>query len=671
MGRFLLTAVQRLAAPVFLLLATGALATGLRLHDIESTLRGRPEAALAALNALSALDEKTPALATANVQERVHTLLLRATLHQRLADEEGLVATAAALDRLAPGEALAGAAAQLVRGIAWSRQKPLGRADRAMTEALAALPADTPLSLRLRFVAPLAGVRQSLGKIDQAVALYQEVVQLADQVGIPWRRAESRSALAYALYLARQVDRAQAVNAEATALARQAQDLYAQAIAANTDAILYSALKRDAEELHASQQAIELARRAGAQRLLALCTANLADFYLKRGDYNTALTLALQALPLAREVRDPSSESVSLINAGLAKIGLGRIDEGKALVQQALVIEERTAGLPGMAAAQSEFGWALEKAGRLPEAWAAWVEHRRLSDIVFQREHQLAVLELQEGLDADRRKRELAALETSQSLTQAQLLARELQQRLWLLGLVVGVLLLALVALLLQRMRRSNVQLQQTNALLKVAGEVDPLTGLANRRHFQALMKETAATHFQGSLLLVDLDHFKRVNDMHGHSAGDAVLVAMAQRLQQALRPEDLTVRWGGEEFLVCVRYLPQEQVEALAERLLGTLGGAPVLHAGVPILVTASIGFATFPLAPAREPVGWERAVDLVDTALYLAKAHGRNRAYGVRSLRPVQGDGERGSRLEQAWRDGDAELAHLAGPARQEAPP
>ena len=662
MNRIRLFGAQPLLALLLWVLPGLAGAASTRVDDIERRLRGQPE------NALQAL---APVVAAARGEERVQALILRGWLQLRVADEIAIEETALELDRLAGSEnlPLAGAAAGLVRAGAWSRHKPLGRADRALSEAQHALPAATPAQVRLRFVAAQAAVRQSLGKVDEAVALYQQAVQLADKGGLLWRRAELRSSLAYTLVLARQHERAQQVNAEATQLADEAEDLHAQAIASNTAAIVFTALGQDDLVLQASRRANELAHIAGSKQLEVLTTANLADFYLRRGDNAIALDLARQALPLAREVHDLSSEAVALTNAGLALIGLGRHDEGARMVREALLLEERAGGLPGMANIQNEFGQALEKAGLLADAWAAFVEHRRLSSDLFQRQHQQAVLELQEGLDAERRQRELAALETDNGLKEAQLLSRELQQRLWGLGLLAGVLLLVVVAVLLRRMGHSNARLHSSNAQLKVASERDPLTGLANRRHFQAVMQQTAAEHFEGSLLLIDLDHFKRINDAHGHAMGDAVLVEVAQRLRAVLREEDLTVRWGGEEFLVVVRDMPADQVEALAERLLGALGSRPINHTTKgrePLRVTASVGFATFPLLPAREPLPWEKAIDVVDTALYLAKAHGRNRAYGVRALRPgaVAVAGDAASGLEHAWREGHAELAQLPGP-------
>jgi len=350
-------------------------------------------------------------------------------------------------------------------------------------------------------------------------------------------------------------------------------------------------------------------------------------------------------------------------------IALGRHDEGRALVREALVKEESAGALSQMLAIQEELGHALEKAGLLNDAWQALSEHRRLADEVFQRKHQQAVLELQEGFDAERRQRELAELQTENKLKEAQLVQRDLQQRLWAAGVTAGVLLLVVVALLLKRMRHSNAQLQSSNALLKVASERDPLTGLANRRHLLQVMEQSASDGqgFEGSMLLIDIDHFKRINDQHGHAAGDLVLVETARRLRAALREEDLTVRWGGEEFLVVVRQMPPDEVEALAQRLLAAIGREPVPLGRDAIHVTGSIGFATFPLQPLRRPLAWERAIDLVDTAMYLAKAHGRNRAYGVRALQDDDGapTTAQPAMLESAWRSGRADLAHLSGPA------
>jgi diguanylate cyclase (GGDEF)-like protein len=640
--------------------AQGAAPTSLA--DLESQLRGQPE------RALQVLSDLLPRL---KAEERVQALLVRGSYQLQTEDRAAVERTAQELDQLGASQPAASATAGLLRASAVARGGPASRADRLLTEALTRLPNTVPDRLRVRFVETQARIKESLGQLDVAVALHQQSVSLADRLGEPWLRADTRGNLAYALVLAKQPQRALDINREGLAIARQSGDVLAESQSLTVEGIAAGVLGLTDAELEASRSAIDRARAAGAKRQEVLALANLADFYLKRQDYATALRLSLEALPLAREVKNLSSESVALANAGLASIALGRHEEGQALVKQSLMLEERVGSLTEQLGIQEELGLMLEKVGLLRQAWAALSEHRRLANEVFQRQHQQAVLELQEGYDADRRQREMAALQVDNSLKEATLDRRDLQQRLWAAGVTAGVLLLALVAVLLRRMRRSNTQLHSSNEQLKVASERDPLTGLANRRHLLAAMERSASagSGFQGAMLLIDIDHFKRINDQHGHAAGDAVLVDVARRLRGALRDQDLTVRWGGEEFLIVVEGLPQGEVEALAQRLLLAIGGTPVVldaSGSQRLTVTASIGFAVFPIEPARLPLSWERAIDLVDTAMYLAKAHGRNRAYGVRALHEEEGAAATAQpgRLESAWRDGRADLTHLQGP-------
>ncbi len=275
------------------------------------------------------------------------------------------------------------------------------------------------------------------------------------------------------------------------------------------------------------------ARQAGARRAQVLGLANLSDYYLKRGQYDVALKHAQEALPLARAINNGSVESLALTNSGLALVSMRRKDEGLASVRAGLAIDERTGAVSTMSLTYKELGLYLEKAGYLPDAMEAYRAHRKLADEVFQHDQQQAILELQESYDHERRQRDLALLNQENRLKEEQLLGLELQQRLWAAGAAAGVLLLFVVALLHRRVRESNAALVTSNELLKRQSERDPLTGLANRRHFQDAMRRLAADgRLEGTLFLLDIDHFKQINDVHGHAAGDAVLVEVAQRLR-------------------------------------------------------------------------------------------------------------------------------------------
>jgi diguanylate cyclase (GGDEF)-like protein len=127
---------------------------------------------------------------------------------------------------------------------------------------------------------------------------------------------------------------------------------------------------------------------------------------------------------------------------------------------------------------------------------------------------------------------------------------------------------------------------------------------------------------------LLDIDHFKQVNDQYGHAAGDAVLVQMRQRLQEAFRQADYLVRWGGEEFLIVARATSRAQAPELAERVRAAVANTPfVLGDGTRLHKTCSVGFAAFPLATAwPTALEWPAVVDVADQALYAVKHNGRN---------------------------------------------
>lgn len=155
---------------------------------------------------------------------------------------------------------------------------------------------------------------------------------------------------------------------------------------------------------------------------------------------------------------------------------------------------------------------------------------------------------------------------------------------------------------------------------LRRAAEMDSLTGIGNRRWLEARLPSTLRAG--DALIVLDLDHFKQVNDRHGHAAGDATLVATACTLREALRTQDLPARMGGEEFLL---FLPGlgAQARVIAEGLRRRIEQQLVRHQDSTISVTASLGVAV----AERDNVGWEPLYHAADSALYDAKRRGRNR--------------------------------------------
>jgi diguanylate cyclase (GGDEF)-like protein len=144
---------------------------------------------------------------------------------------------------------------------------------------------------------------------------------------------------------------------------------------------------------------------------------------------------------------------------------------------------------------------------------------------------------------------------------------------------------------------------------------------------------------------LLDIDHFKRINDQYGHAAGDAVLVEVGRRLNEVVRGSDMVLRWGGEEFLVYSQGVGEAQRPVLVQRILNAIASAPVvLEDGTALQVSATAGAVSLPLA-SSEACNWEQAIALADRALYKGKEAGRNRGFivkGVDAARPGQRPGE-----------------------------
>jgi diguanylate cyclase (GGDEF)-like protein/PAS domain S-box-containing protein len=153
----------------------------------------------------------------------------------------------------------------------------------------------------------------------------------------------------------------------------------------------------------------------------------------------------------------------------------------------------------------------------------------------------------------------------------------------------------------------------------------DPLTGLANRRQLDLSLEGCLENlHRYGwafGLLLVDIDHFKAVNDQHGHEAGDAALRTVASTIAGGIRVGDLAARWGGEEFVVLANAVDDAKLRELGERIRVLVASSLVRHAGQEITVRVSIGAAM-----AQDGEGAHDLIERADQALYHAKSNGRD---------------------------------------------
>jgi diguanylate cyclase (GGDEF)-like protein len=160
----------------------------------------------------------------------------------------------------------------------------------------------------------------------------------------------------------------------------------------------------------------------------------------------------------------------------------------------------------------------------------------------------------------------------------------------------------------------------QKATLTELAG-TDSLTGLNNRRVFLSRLRVPPST--PTALLMLDLDHFKAINDERGHAGGDAALAALAQLIQTHLRAQDVAARLGGEEFAILLPGVGQHQAVAIAERLRAAIAAYPIVYRGERFMITTSIGVVTYP----QHASTTDALLQAGDDALYAAKRAGRDR--------------------------------------------
>ena len=352
------------------------------------------------------------------------------------------------------------------------------------------------------------------------------------------------------------------------------------------------------EALEAYDEALGHARALDWKRGQALILAGIGGVLLRTDRADEGTRHYLQSLALAREVGDAFMVTRHYLLLGEALVRAGRPADALSFLREAVARAEAGGFDFELSSAWEHISRAEEAQGRLGPALHALRRHieiekaagRRRGEEQLERltlEHRLATAKLEAEARATRNQ-ELEAL--NNALTEA-----------------------------FERQRTMQAELERI-------AHHDMLTGLYNRRFLSDLaQRERARAIRSGStfgVLLLDVDHFKDINDRYGHAVGDAVLIGLGQRLRVLLRSADLLGRWGGEEFAVVAVDVDAAGATRTADRLCHGVAAEPFATEAGPVTVTLSCGVTVFRGAPDD----LNHLMRMADKALYAAKASGRN---------------------------------------------
>lgn len=517
------------------------------------------------------------------------------------------------------------------------------QAQAALDEIKKSLPNPVPTLLAVAMASVEGDILNVRGHYDRALASYLLALKLHESTpdaGEVRSATWNRIAQIY-------INTENPVKAlEATAKALKERPLPARAMgrAQFTQGIALVKLNRMNEALASFQRALKTAQEHRLAGLEAATRGNIADYHLRRHDYARAGAEARLALETASKVKDETLVFMAKANLGFALMGQGQFAEGTPYIEGVIAEMEKAGAVGDLIAMLDEKGRMQEQAGMYKDALATVRRQQVAQETEARAARDKAIASLQEGYEANQRTREIELLRRENQLKDADLHNRRLVQMLTTFAAVLTVLAGAVMWILYRRAARSNAQLHLLNNQLEYHSMRDPLTGLHNRRSFTEKMRsrglrteserryDTAGT--VDCIALMDIDHFKQINDRWGHGVGDTVLVEVARRLGAAVRDTDMVLRWGGEEFLIFAPGADPAHVHELVKRVLDGIGSTPLDAGTCTVAVTLTAGVISLPFDGPADGADWERGIRLADWALYQGKANGRNQAQVITRL-------------------------------------
>jgi diguanylate cyclase (GGDEF)-like protein len=448
----------------------------------------------------------------------------------------------------------------------------------------------------------IAGLRSHVffftGSYAQALSYADHAISIADRSGDAQLRTQARRA-AYLVFGNIKVRGWRERLRELLALTQETNSLWEETVTRND---LACELLDDGDVAEASaeiERALEVALRIDGPNsfVLSIVYCTRADIDLGLGDPHAALADTRRSRDLLERINDPNPYVISAnVRAEVqAHATLGNLDEAQRVGDEAL---ERLGDHMPRSRSQilGTLATALREGGRLEQAYDALFRSAELERVAFSE-----ISELQLDLEKATRRARAARRESEELAVKNRELADAQSE-----------------------LERRASKLEELQEQLIEQADRDWLTGLRNRRYLARALGHTASEDLTApfSVAVLDLDHFKQINDRFGHAAGDQVLVRVASLLGEATRDTDVVVRSGGEEFLIVMPQTDAQAAGVCCERMRAAICDATWDEIDSELAVTASVGVASTGASTAMEPL-----VKLADQRLYEAKHAGRNR--------------------------------------------
>jgi len=468
-----------------------------------------------------------------------------------------------------------------------------------------------------------------MGKYEQCVERAMEAQHVAGLETTPAIEAQSQFLMGYVNRELKKYPKALEHFRLSQKAAKEAGDDGAFTAAINEEGNVLFFMERFGEAIERKREAIEVARANGDDNMLASCEHDMANILAKTGRHQEALEEFRRAYATFVDLGSTRGQSVAAFNTAGELLALDRPQEAIQWLDRAMNVAPADE-LPTLRAEALELLAKVQlRLGRYRQAFETLQKAQVLRQRIHQNEASRTVDDLERRFKAELRQ---AELEHARQLQELELRREQVRRRAWTGAFVAAALVLLLLVRLFQlkvratrQISRAKAELEEAHERLEELARTDELTGLANRREAGRWLdledQRALRTGTPFSVLMLDIDHFKRINDTHGHETGDEVLRRMGEILRQSIRSLDLAARWGGEEFLVGLSGTDCAGARKVAENIRSTLRRNQPTSGGEPLAVTVTCGIATC------HGTDTDTCLRRADEALYAGKRAGRNR--------------------------------------------
>ncbi len=474
-----------------------------------------------------------------------------------------------------------------------------GQYDKALSQALQALeflekiPDDSKIrTLRIGVLGIVSWTYRCFGDYGIAAETAMKSLKLAEAMGIRRLEAAMLNNLSVIYAEANDLPSALEIGLKVLQYNREAGEVWGESIAWNNLAMTYLELGDGVKALAACEESIRVARENGAESLALTALTTKGEVYLGIKDFTTAETCLLQALTIARELHAGSDELQCLLNLGKVYQSQQNDEAAQSALVDALALSQASNDRRGEYQCHELLSEVYEKRQEFEIALQHFRQFHALKETVFNEStvKRLAGLKVLHQVETAKRDAEIHFLKTIE-------LKREIEER------------------------------KTAQASLEKLASIDPLTGVLNRREFfNCGEREVANATRTGqplSVLLLDLDHFKQVNDTYGHAVGDQALILTTHIVRENLRQNEVLGRYGGDEFVILLPGSSCLQAQHIAERLYGKIASQEIATPKGLIAITLSLGIAELSQTGDNR---LETLLAYADQALYQAKRAGRS---------------------------------------------